>query len=266
MKPLTLTVDFEDPTESYKPDGRYVALTERLLDLCDETGRKATFFTIGRLADSAPDLIRRIAQRGHEIAYHSRAHLSLTEETPERFAREVAQDKDRLQQLAGHDVTGFRAPRFSLTPVTLWATEILAEAGFTYSSSIMPTSVSRFGFPDASGAPFYWPSGLLELPLPVASIGPLKVPYAGGIYLYALPSFITRACLDRAGTDDVLWTYCHPYDLDRSESYIPMPHTPLWVSLILWAARTQAEKKLRRLLATTAPAPTLGALAQSLKV
>ena len=266
MRPLTLTIDFEDPTEAYRPDGRYVALTERLLDLCDETGRKATFFTIGRLADCAPDLIRRIADRGHEIAYHSRSHVSLTDETRDHFAREAAEDKDRLQQLAGYAVTGFRAPRFSLTPETLWATEVLAEAGFTYSSSIMPTSLSRFGFPEASGAPFRWPCGLIEIPLPVASFAGVKLPYLGGIYLYALPSLLVRHFAERAGADDVLWTYGHPYDLDRMESYIPMPNTPLWVSVILWAARTQAEKKIRRLLDATAPAPTLGALAASLKI
>lgn len=258
MKPLSFSIDLEDPTEIYAPDGRYVRFADHIMDLCDETGRKATFFTIGRVAEAAPDLVRRIAAHGHEIAYHSHAHASLTEQTRQSFAAECAQDKDRLEQLAGGPVTGFRAPRFSLTPQTMWATEVLAEQGFLYSSSIMPTAISRFGFTGVGAAPFRWPCGLLELPLPVARFMGADWPYLGGIYLYALPSFMVRAFVSRASDEAVLWTYAHPYDFDHEESYVPMPHTPLWVSLILWAARTQAEKKVRRILTATAPAPVLG--------
>lgn len=260
MTSLSLTVDLEDPTEIYAPDGRYVFLTEKILRLCEETGRKATFFTLGRVARAAPDLIKKIAAQGHEIAWHSRAHLSLTEETPQRFAQDCAEDKDFLEQRAGKAVVGFRAPRFSLTPQTLWATEILKEKGFTYSSSVMPTRLSRFGFAAAPEKPFRWPSGLIEIPLPTGKLGSLRVPYAGGVYLYLLPSFVSDFFLRRAAPDELLWTYAHPYDFDHEESYIPMPHTPLWVSLVLWAARQNAESKLRHILKNEA-GPTLGELA-----
>lgn len=264
MKPLTLTIDLEDPHELYAPDGRYIALTDHILDLCEETGRKATFFTVGRIAQSVPALLRRIADEGHEVAYHSHAHTSLTDQTPQAFEEECKEDKDRIEQITGKPLKGFRAPRFSLTPQTRWATDVLAAQGFLYSSSIMPTALSRFGFACASGQPFRWPSGLIELPLPVARFGKLAIPYSGGIYLYALPAFLSRFFVGRAGADELLWTYAHPYDFDRHESYVPMPRTPLWVALVLWAVRRKAETRILNLLASTYPAPPLQECAESL--
>jgi len=252
---ITFTIDLEDPSERYAPDGRYVAMTRRILDLCEEMDRKATFFTIGRVAEAAPQLIRDIAARGHEIAYHSHNHVSLTKEEPGRFRRESLADKDRLEQLSGQSVIGFRAPRFSLTPQSLWTLDILGELGFAYSSSIMPTDVSLFGFSDAPQAPFIWPNGMIEFPLPVAPIGKYRLPYLGGIYLYTMPFRIVQAFLMRAKSDEVLWTYTHPYDFDVDEKFGRMPNTPLWVSLILKMARRSAPGKIRRILSLAAAQP-----------
>jgi len=251
--PVTFTIDLEDPTERYAPDGRYVALTQRLLDLCDEVQCRATFFTVGRVAESAPELIRAIAARGHEVAYHSHAHVSLTKETPERFRAEGRADKERMEQLTGKPVIGFRAPRFSLTPQSQWAIDVLAELGFRYSSSIMPTGASLYGFNDAPRKAFRWSNGLIEFPLPVA--GNYRLPYLGGIYLYALPFFITRHWLKRAAADEVLWTYTHPYDFDREQLFTAMPNTPHWISFVLWLSRRVAERKIRALLRHGAALP-----------
>ncbi len=245
---ITFTVDLEDPTECYEPDGRYVIMTRRILDMCDEIKCLATFFVVGRVAEGAPILLKEIAAKGHEIAYHSRNHVPLTEEQPERFRRESAEDKNKFEQLTGRAVLGFRAPQFSLTPQSLWAVDVLGDLGFRYSSSIMPTTISRFGFPNASRIPSVWPNGLIELPLPVAELGPLRVPYLGGIYLYALPQWLTQALANKANPQEILWTYTHPYDFDVEEKYKPMPHTPWWVSRILWLSRRVAEKKIRRAL------------------
>lgn len=256
--PISFTIDLEDPTELYAPDGRYVTMARRLLDFCDELRCHATFFTVGRVAEAAPDVIREIAARGHEIAYHSHAHVPLTEETPERFHRESRKDKVLLEQLAGKPVIGFRAPRFSLTPESKWALDILVELGFRYSSSIMPTGASLYGFKDAPRKAFRWQNGLLEFPLPVAQVGPWRIPYLGGIYLYALPAFLTRLWLKKAEPDEILWTYTHPYDFDRKEAFKVMPHTPLWVSMVLWTARKVAAGKVRTLLSSGQVAVPLG--------
>lgn len=245
---VTFTIDLEDPTERYEPDGRYAAMTRRILDLCNACHRRATFFTVGRVAEAAPQLIRDIAGKGHEIAYHSHAHIPLTQEDPARFRRESKEDKDRLEQLAGKSVVGFRAPGFSLTRQSLWAIDILGELGFRYSSSIMPTPISRFGFPDAPYVPFKWPNGIIELPLPVTEFCGLKVPYLGGIYLYSLPAWLTRRWLRNADAQEVLWTYTHPYDFDREEPFVPMPGVSYGASVVLWLSRRAAEKKIRRVL------------------
>ena len=250
--PTTFTIDLEDPTGAYAPGGRYVAMSRRILALCDELGCRATFFIIGRVAEAAPELVREIASRGHEVAYHSHNHVPLTEENPARFRNESREDKDRLEQLTGKPVLGFRAPRFSLTPKSRWVLDVLAETGFRYSSSIMPTGISLYGYPDAPRTPFRWPNGLIELPLPV---GPFGVPYLGGIYLYALPAFLTRLCLARASEKEILWTYTHPYDFDREEPYAPLPDAAGWVSRALYAARRVAENKIRKTLAGGAAAP-----------
>ena len=245
---VTFTIDLEDPTELYAADGRYVMLTKRLLDMCDQIGCKATFFTVGRVAQAAPKLIGEIATRGHEVASHSHAHVPLTEENPERFRRESRSDKDRMEQICGKAVVGFRAPRFSLTPKSRWAVDVLGELGFKYSSSIMPTGASLYGYQDAPRTPFKWSNGLVEFPLPVAQFGLWRIPYLGGIYLYALPSWVTQHWISQTSSAEVLWTYTHPYDFDREESFKPMPRTPIWVSAVLWAARRVAENKIRNVL------------------
>ncbi len=255
---FTLTIDLEDPSGLHRPDGRYVAMTKRILDLCAETNRKATFFTVGRIAQGAPDLIRMIAAQGHEIAYHAHNHVHLPRETPARFKQESAEDKDRLEQLAGKSVLGFRAPAFSLTPQTLWALDILGELGFLYSSSVKPIEVTRYAFPGISLTPFRWPNGMVEFPLPVATLGTHRIPYLGGIYLYTLPFSFVRWLLDKkTPKDQILWTYAHPYDFDREELLPRIQDTPLWATLILRLGRARAEKQIRRVLAL-GDAPPLG--------
>jgi len=262
---VTLTIDLEDPTERYDANGRYVAMTRRILDLCDAQQRKATFFVVGCVSKSAPRLIEDIAAKGHEIAYHSHAHVPLTEEDPARFRRESKTDKDRLEQLSGKPVIGFRAPRFSLTPQSIWAVDALGELGFRYSSSIMPTRVSLFGFPGTSRTPFKWPNGLIELPLPVTALGNVYVPYLGGIYLYALPFWVTRCGITKADPEEILWTYTHPYDFDRDEKFTLMPHTPAWVSAVLWLSRHVAEKKITKIL-SLGGAPVLAEQIKTIKL
>jgi hypothetical protein len=129
----------------------------------------------------------------------------------------------------------------------VWALDILGELGFRYSSSIMPTGLSLFGFAGASRLPFLWPNGLIELPLPVTRFS--RIPYLGGVYLYVLPLSLTRRAVALAEPREILWTYTHPYDFDREEKFAAMPHTPYWVSFILWAARRNAESKIQAILA-----------------
>jgi SAM-dependent methyltransferase len=156
-----------------------------------------------------------------------------------------------LEDLAGAPVTGFRAPTFSLTAATTWATDVLAEEGFTYSSSVLPSANPLHGFPGAPADPFLWPSGLAELPVPVAGVGPLALPYLGGTYLRLLPRALTAALHRRSGRR-VPWTYVHPYDADDGERFWVVPEAG-WLSPLLWLGRRGVLAKLDVLLEGAGP-------------
>lgn len=251
MRLLQMTIDFEDPTFKYLPTGRYIDMTYRILDLFDANNIKATFFTVGRIALAGPTLLREIAARGHEIAYHGHKHFALTEESPKKFYDNAVSDKDRLEQLTGAPVVGFRAPYYSLTSRTLWAVDSLKRIGFKYSASVMPTNISRFGIKEIPTTPFLWPCGLLEFPMPVRTFGRFKIPYLGGVYLYMIPFYFVQKWISTASKNEILWSYAHPYDFDRNEKFYRMPLTPLWMNIILRLARYKVMGQIQRLFEIT---------------
>jgi peptidoglycan-N-acetylglucosamine deacetylase len=245
--PITFTVDVEDHRASRAGAPRYPAMTRRLLDLLDEHGATGTFFLVGDVAREAPDLVREIGARGHEIASHSYRHVPLGEEVPRQFLAAIRQSKAYLEDLTGRQVAGFRAPVFSLTRETIWATEALREAGFRYSSSVLPAGSFAYGLPAAPQVPFLWASGLLEIPCPVGRIGPLTLPFLGGMYLRYLPPWRLRQ-LSAQVVESVLWSYCHPYDIDTEEPFAPARGSTLVGSLFLWCNRSVALRRLSALL------------------
>ena len=138
MSNIVFTLDLEDhrPDESVEP--RFGAVTDELLQDLDEWGVTGTVFVVGELAREDPDLVARVAARGHEIGLHGADHTPLPEVGPDAFRRVTAEACDRLAQLVQAEIKGFRAPIFSLVPESAWAPEILSELGFKYSSSVLP--------------------------------------------------------------------------------------------------------------------------------
>ena len=116
----------------------------------DELGTSGTFFVVGKLARSQPEFIAEIAARGHEIAYHSHAHIPLDRDTPNNFRKETEADKAFIEETTGQPVVGYRAPVWSLVKETVWAVDALKELGFEYSSSVLPAPNPLYGF---AGAP-----------------------------------------------------------------------------------------------------------------
>lgn len=145
-------------------------------------------------------------------------------------------------------MTGFRAPFFSLIPSTVWATDILADLGFVYSSSVLPGEHPLCGFPGAPRQPFRWQNGLIELPCPVARIGRFALPFLGGPYLRYLPDFLVSHLMTRYSGSACLWTYCHPYDFDRTEPYVSIPGVPPAANVLLWLNRRHMLRKMNDLL------------------
>lgn len=245
---IVFTFDLEDHRLDRSAPARYGGMTRQVLDLADRHGVKGTVFVVGSLAQDDPALIRDIAARGHELALHSWDHVPLHQSTQTEFREETRRGQGVLQDLTGGPVVGYRAPVFSLTSRTLWCTEILSELGFLYSSSVMPAPNPLYGFAEAPRSVFRWTSGLLEFPVPVASLGGLRLAYLGGIYLRYLPLWLVRRFLRREITA-VPFTYLHPYDFDADEGFVRIKGASLLTSALLSCKRAGTEGKLRALFA-----------------
>lgn len=199
------------------------ACVARLLDVCDELEVRATFFVLGMVARHRPHLVRRIAERGHEIASHSLDHRLLYDRTVDDIRDELRASKRLLEDLTGVEVVGFRAPEFSVGRLDSSCFEAIAAAGFSYDSSVFPASGMRYGIRGAPHAPFEieTPAGkLVELPLATTPIGSWRLPIAGGSHFRLLPaSFVTWAARRADRRDEPLVFYFHPYEFTRRWLY-----------------------------------------------
>ncbi len=260
-RPL-FTLDLEDHRPDASAEIRFPAVTDALLDDLDEWGVLGTVFVVGEVVASHPDLVARVAARGHELALHAAHHTPLPEVGPERFRSETSEAMDRLAQTVQSAVAGFRAPIFSLVPESGWAPEILTDLGFEYSSSILPARNPLFGWPDAPNRPFRWPSGLVEIPSPAFGVGSLRLPLLGGTYLRAAPWPLVRWAARQARSMDHAWVYSHPYDFDPGEPRWTVPEAGRFGSWILWLGRRGMKRRVSRLV--TGSRRTMAEYARSL--
>ncbi len=249
--PITVTFDLEDSRDSLDRDERFVRMTHRFLDFIEQRGITATIFIVGEIARDHSRLVRRVAEGGHEIGLHGLRHLALGDIGPQRIQQQLYEGMTLLQEAGQVPVRGFRAPIFSLTPATEWAVEHIANAGLTYSSSILPAANPLYGWPGAPRVPFLWHNGLIELPCPVRGPGRLSLPFLGGIYLRYVPHPLTLHLLSRLDEQSAPWTYCHPYDIDPDEPFFIMPHAGWLTSRILHTRRGSTLKRLDRLISST---------------
>lgn len=200
--------------------------TQRLLELFEQKSVKATFFILGWVADKVPNLITNIADAGHEIACHGYSHKLIYNQSKKEFAEETIRSKSLLEDISGKKVNGYRAASYSITRSSLWALDILAEAGFEYDSSIFPVVHDRYGLPGSPESIYYFEteSGqkLIEYPLTTVKIGPLTLPMAGGGYFRLYPYWFTRLNLARLNkkTRKPFIFYLHPWEIDAKQPKI----------------------------------------------
>ena len=199
--------------------------TRRLLDLFDENGVKATFFVLGWVAERVPELVKDIAGRGHEVACHGYSHQLVYNQSPDIFREETLRSKHMLEDIVQAKVSGYRAASYSITKRSLWALDILAEAGFEYDSSIFPVKHDRYGIPGAEEYPhkLTTPNGssLVEFPLSVAKVFNHNLPVAGGGYFRLYPYMLSKAGLsqvNRRGWPFIF--YLHPWEIDTEQPRI----------------------------------------------
>lgn len=197
---------------------------ERILDLCDELEVKATFFVMGLLARSRPQVVRRIAARGHEVASHSFHHRLLFTMSRDELAADLKDSKAQLEDLAGAPVLGFRAPEFSIQSLDSPCFEVLCELGFEYDSSVFPVAGLRYGVA-APHTPFVVPTrggDIVELPLATFAVGSYRLPIAGGSGFRLLPRSLLRWATQRAAAnDESMVFYFHPYEFTRRFLHVP---------------------------------------------
>ncbi len=192
---------------------------ERILGLLAEKNIKGTFFTLGWLAERFPEMIRRMADAGHEIASHGYSHERASAQTPEAFLADISLARAVLEDISGQTVTGYRAPSFSIGKGSLWAHDCIARAGYRYSSSVYPVRHDHYGIPDAPRFPYRLPCGLLEIPVTTMRGFGRNWPAGGGGYFRLLPYQLSRWLIARVNRQDrrPAIFYCHPWEIDPGQ-------------------------------------------------
>ena len=214
------------------------------------------FFTVGWVAERHPAMMKRIAAAGHELASHTYDHVRITHQTPAAFRESVRRTKRIIEDLTGAEVTGFRAPSFSIVPGTEWALDILIEEGHRYDSSLFPVSRRGYGYTGGGRDP-YWidrPVGrIAEFPPATLRLFGRTMPAAGGAYFRLLPYGLVRSALRSAAARGNPGTfYIHPWEWDPGQ---PTLRVPLLTRIRHYGGQGRVMRRMQRLLDEFAVGP-----------
>lgn len=212
---------------------RVEANVERLLALLDDTGAHATFFTLGWVAERYPNLVRRIAECGHEVASHGMSHRMLTELSPEEMRAEARDSRCLLEDVSGSRVEGYRAPSYTINRDNHGAAlGALVEAGYTYDSSMFPIRGRRYGYPEGPVLPTRVPVGaatIAEFPMSTVAVGPLRIPVLAGSYLRLMPAWFSIAAVRHHLARNLpLVVNIHPWEADPGQPTIGPSRRRAW--------------------------------------
>ena len=192
----------------------------RILDLFDEAGVKATFFTLGWVAERNRAAMQSIVNRGHELASHGYDHTRVFNLTRNQFSADIAKARSILEDASGTAVTGYRAPSFSIDARNPWAHEVLAEHGYAYSSSVAPVVHDHYGWREAPRFAFDPVPGsdLVEIPVTTALLGKRRLAAGGGGFFRVLPYSFTRWAIRQVNSDHrPAVFYFHPWEVDPDQ-------------------------------------------------
>lgn len=193
-----------------------------ILDLLSEHGARATFFTLGWIAQRYPAMVRRIIDAGHELASHGSDHHRASDQQPDHFLDDISRAKSLLEQIGGAVVHGYRAPSFSVGPGNPWAFDCMVKAGYRYSSSVYPIRHDHYGAPSSPRFPHEIAPGLIELPIATVRCFNANWPAGGGGYFRFLPYQVSRWSLRRIHRVDrrPAMFYFHPWEIDPGQPRI----------------------------------------------
>ena len=268
-----LSIDLED-IRMLIPDGeRYAERvpenTGRILDFLAAHDVRCTFFTTGDVARRYPELVKKVAEYGHEIACHSSDHVPIDRHTPESFRDDLKHCVDDLMNAGAERVVGYRAPMGSLTLKTSWAWGVMRDLGFVYSSSVTAAPTPLYGFPEYGKDRLTLQDGLVELPPSLSRLPGLNLPFMGGVYFRVLPFPLVRWLFKRRlAAGEPVVAYLHPYDVDTEQERFMHPelNDNRFYNHLMYMNRSAVFPRLERLLASGARTlPMLDYIEETLK-
>ena len=230
--------------------------TRKIADLLSEHSTKATFFVLGWVAERHTDLVKDLAQQGHEIASHGYGHELVYTQTPTQFREDVRRSKQILEDLIGRQVLGYRAPNFSITSQTEWAIPVLIEEGYRYDSSIYKRFRSTQGSRVAGAGTYQFETEagtIWEVSPSTMNACGLQLPVAGGGYFRLFPYAASKMFLknlEKQGSQLVM--YLHPWELDPEQ---PRMNGPVLSKVRHYLNLGKTEQRLRWLLQDFSFAP-----------
>lgn len=193
---------------------------DKVLQLFADSDTKATFFTLGWVAEHHPEVIRRIVDEGHELASHGMCHLRVWSQTPDEFRQDASRARALLEDTGGVSVIGYRAASWSIDRRTPWAHEILADLGYRYSSSVYPIKHDHYGMPDAPRRPYEIDgTEIMEVPPSTARFASRNIPVSGGGYFRLFPLKLSKRFINKhQETEPYPYVfYFHPWELDPEQ-------------------------------------------------
>lgn len=232
-----MTVDLEDyfcnlpMTQWENYESRIVKTTMHILDLFEKHKVQATFFTIGKIAESHPELIENIVKRGHEISSHGYSHTDIRKMNRSSFEEDLQKSLAILKKISGENILGFRAPYFSVTKENFWIFDVLKKY-LKYDSSIFPVRTPLYGIPDAPRSIYRLSEknplendntgNFFEIPLATLRLSYFgNLPVAGGFYLRFLPLWIIKTGIKKLNKSRFpAVCFIHPHDLDPEKPRI----------------------------------------------
>jgi polysaccharide deacetylase family protein (PEP-CTERM system associated) len=222
--------------------------TNRLIDLFNEHGIKGTFFTLGWVAENCPEVVKRIVDEGHELGSHGSNHRRTTTMTQEQVFEDIRVSKDKLEQVSGKAILGYRAPSFSIDKTNEWVFDILVELGFKYSSSTYPIEHDLYGVPDWPRFQHVRKEGIIEIPVPTLVNNGKNIGIGGGGYFRLYPYWVSNRRIKKymQATDEPYNFYLHPWEIDTDQPRVD--GAPLKSKLRHYINLHVMEKKLVRLI------------------
>jgi len=233
LNSFTFTIDWEDFGQlmcrdrfnlTRAPLNDILRQTDIVLELLNTTNNKATFFILAMLAQFRPELVKKIALEGHEIAIHGSNHLDMRKLSRQEAYNDIVDSYKLITDIISAPVYGYRAPYFSIVKSNLYLLEVLTEINLIYDSSIFPIKLKRYGIENFSPEPelYRLPNSteIVELPLTILNWKNKKVPVAGGGYLRIAPYAFVKSIFRKLSAEqkDVM-IYMHPYEFDSEKIY-----------------------------------------------